>query len=37
MTIGLTLALAVDRDHLNAHSARLQQVFWNLVKNAVEF
>ncbi|AGA28643.1 PAS domain S-box protein [Singulisphaera acidiphila] len=36
-TIGLTLDLAADRHHVNADSARLQQVFWNLIKNAVKF
>ncbi|WP_074310562.1 PAS domain S-box protein [Singulisphaera sp. GP187] len=36
-TIGLTLDLSADRHHVNADSARLQQVFWNLIKNAVKF
>jgi PAS domain S-box-containing protein len=36
---GLTLSLALDaaRHHINADSVRLQQVFWNLIKNAVKF
>lgn len=36
-TIGLTLDLAADQYHVNADAARLQQVFWNLIKNAVKF
>ena len=38
---GHDLRLAVEsvarRHHVNADSARLQQVFWNLIKNAVKF
>ena len=33
----LTLDLAAARHHINADPARLQQVFWNLIKNAVKF
>jgi PAS domain S-box-containing protein len=33
----LTLALEADRHHINADPVRLQQVFWNLIKNAVKF
>jgi len=35
----LTLAveLGASRRHVNADPARLQQVFWNLIKNAVKF
>ncbi len=35
--IRLTLDLAAVEHHVNADSARLQQVFWNLIKNAVKF
>ena len=35
--VRLELDLAAERHHLNADSARLQQVFWNLIKNAVKF
>jgi PAS domain S-box-containing protein len=33
----LKLELGADRRHINADSVRLQQVVWNLVKNAVKF
>ena len=33
----LTLDLAAPRHHINADPVRLQQVFWNLIKNAVKF
>ena len=33
----LTLDLAAPRHHINADPVRLQQVFWNLMKNAVKF
>ena len=36
-TIRLELDLAARDHHVNADSARLQQVFWNLIKNAVKF
>ena len=36
-TIRLTLDLAAEDHHVNADAARLQQVFWNLIKNAVKF
>ena len=29
--------LAAGEHHVNADPARLQQVFWNLIKNAVKF
>ncbi len=35
--IRLDLDLAAKDRHVNADSARLQQVFWNLIKNAVKF
>lgn len=35
--ISLTLDLAAQRSHLDADPARLQQVFWNLLRNAVKF
>jgi len=35
--IVLDLKLEADRVHIQADSARLQQVFWNLIKNAVKF
>jgi CheY-like chemotaxis protein len=35
--IELTCRLNADRDMLHADAARLQQVFWNLVKNAIKF
>lgn len=33
----LTLELAAGEHHVDADPARLQQVFWNLIKNAVKF
>jgi CheY-like chemotaxis protein len=33
----LEMDLAATRRHVNADPARLQQVFWNLIKNAVKF
>lgn len=33
----LELALEAPHHHINADPARLQQVFWNLIKNAVKF
>ena len=36
-TIRLGLDLAAEHHHVNADAARLQQVFWNLIKNAVKF
>jgi CheY-like chemotaxis protein len=33
----LELDLAATHRHVNADAARLQQVFWNLIKNAVKF
>ena len=35
--LGLDLQLKAARVHLKADPARLQQVFWNLIKNAVKF
>lgn len=35
--LGLDLRLKAERVHLKADPARLQQVFWNLIKNAVKF
>jgi nitrogen-specific signal transduction histidine kinase/CheY-like chemotaxis protein len=35
--IGLTLELAAAEHHVNADPARLQQVLWNFIKNAVKF
>jgi CheY-like chemotaxis protein len=35
--IGLTLELAAAEHHVGADPARLQQVLWNFVKNAVKF
>ncbi|MDB5034471.1 MAG: sensor hybrid histidine kinase [Chlorobi bacterium] len=33
----VTIDLTAKRHHVHADSARLQQVFWNLIKNAVKF
>jgi PAS domain S-box-containing protein len=33
----LILDLTAEKHHVNADSARLQQVFWNLIQNAVKF
>jgi PAS domain S-box-containing protein len=33
----LTVELAARRHHVDADPARLQQVFWNLIKNAIKF
>ena len=35
--LDLVLDLAARRHHVSADPARLQQVFWNLIKNAVKF
>ena len=35
--MGLGVDLAASSHHVDADSARLQQVFWNLIKNAVKF
>ena len=35
--LGLAVDLAAASQHVDADSARLQQVFWNLIKNAVKF
>ena len=35
--LALELDLAADRVRLEADPARLQQIFWNLIKNAVKF
>ena len=35
--IRLELGLSAEHHHVNADSARLQQVYWNLIKNAVKF
>jgi HAMP domain-containing protein/signal transduction histidine kinase/CheY-like chemotaxis protein len=35
--LALRLDLAAQKIHLRADSARVQQIFWNLIKNAVKF
>lgn len=35
--VALLLDPAADRRHVNGDAARLQQVFWNLIKNAIKF
>ena len=35
--LGMTVELIAARHHINADPVRLQQVFWNLIKNAVKF
>ena len=35
--LGLTLSLDAKNVRLNADPARLQQIFWNLIKNAIKF
>ena len=35
--LDLVVDLGAEEDHVMADSARLQQVFWNLLKNAVKF
>ena len=35
--LGLEVELDAERHHINADPVRLQQVFWNLIKNAVKF
>lgn len=35
--IAVTVSLEAEQHHVEADPARLQQVFWNLIKNAVKF
>ncbi|MBA2622683.1 MAG: response regulator [Chthoniobacterales bacterium] len=35
--LGIEFRLRAEREHVEADPARLQQVFWNLIKNSVKF